>query len=704
MEEYNLSLTELDETQNHDDFRVVWLSSSDMPKSLIKFADYLEKFSSMEACISYIHEVQSERKILLVLLMNLECLSNFEDLSQIHSIYALTQQHETSQLDKQDYSKLVGPFENLYELINRLRKDILLTYTNDLSINISSLYENKIDQTLTNLSGNSLTIFCYRYLISHLIEQRNNMNMDELKQIMLNQCRLEYKNFPNELFRIHCFDKSCSNDTILNWYTKDSFLYRLLNKAFRTRNISYMCKFLYIFIGLYNKFEELTIKQKEIGPLTVYRGQVLNPNDLKRLQSNIEPLISTNTFMSTSRHEQTARAFIIGAPLSALFKIHIPHITNERFRPFIDISSFSSMPHENEILFFVGTIFRIDSIQQEDTSTWIVELTLDSEIVEHIENLIDDFQKHMPIFKNNHSLFMKTDDFRLILRYYYLLTNERFISNNSCLNMMYIYIAFIFSNLGCFQKAIDIYKTYLRISHISIDNSKSVVIHMIIGYLYYHLSRYEDAFLFYGIVLSLLDETNLLTIELYNHIGDVWNNINNIEHAVSCYQHALHIAEINKISKPELDQKIHDLANQNSTNENSLTTDQSFDRLYETGIQLMRKGDFLQAYEVFVKTRQMLIEEKFDDENNPTKIQSIDLLYQIGLCLMKKGDFSQALTSLLNAEKIIIKHPPLWHRFPQLLATLYDNITLLYFFLNQPLKAFIMWKKSNDVKTNFSYN
>ncbi|CAF5164880.1 unnamed protein product, partial [Rotaria sp. Silwood1] len=31
MEKYNLSLTELDEIQNHEDFIVIWLSSDDVP-------------------------------------------------------------------------------------------------------------------------------------------------------------------------------------------------------------------------------------------------------------------------------------------------------------------------------------------------------------------------------------------------------------------------------------------------------------------------------------------------------------------------------------------------------------------------------------------------------------------------------------------------------------------------------------------------
>ncbi|CAF1222901.1 unnamed protein product [Adineta steineri] len=735
MEKYNLSFTELNETQNHEDFNIIWLSLDAVPNSISD--NYLKQFDCREACISYIRKFKSERKFLLVLTMDLEYLSSFEDLSQIQSIYILKKSNENIQFNKQNCLKLVDKFENIDELINRLRKDILLLYTSDLPVNISSLNENNIEESLISLHRNSLTILWYKSFIYHLI-QSSNVNMEELKQIMLDQCRLEYQNSENELIKINSFNMYCSNENILNWYTQDSFLYRLLNKAFRTRNIHFICRFQYFLKGVYKKFQELSEIQQETYPLIVYRGQILNTNDLKRLQSNVDPLILMNTFVSTTRNEEIAHLFIRGARLSALFKINI----HNRFQSYIDISSFSSMPYEQEILFFPGTIFSIDSIQQENDSTWIIELTLNNEISEHIENLISDFQNHIPVFKNKHNLFMKTDDFRLIKQYYKILTGEEFCLNNESLNMIYIYVAFTFSNLGCYEKAIELYKKYLLIGNISIDSSKSKVIHMIIGYLYYNFSAYDSAFLHYGIVLSLLDEGNLLTLELYNHIGDVWNTIDNIDYAISCYQQALNVGNINNICRSDINQKLNDLLLKkkhsapnyiyqrqindidehyrsiinpdNETelkdcqcqlnNEHNLTPIQHIDVLYRFGICLMRKGDFCYALEIFLKTKQMVIDQPPDDENNSISIWFIDLSYQIGLCWMKKGDFDQALKNLLTAEQIIIKNPPLWDRFPQLLATLYDNITILYFFLNEPFKALIMWKKSNDIKTNFSYD
>ena len=59
---------------------------------------------------------------------------------------------------KGDHPKLVSIFKSQDELAERLRKDILLTYTNDFPISISSLNEITTEQSLTNLHGEYLDV------------------------------------------------------------------------------------------------------------------------------------------------------------------------------------------------------------------------------------------------------------------------------------------------------------------------------------------------------------------------------------------------------------------------------------------------------------------------------------------------------------------------------------------------------------------
>jgi hypothetical protein len=88
--------------------------------------------------------------------------------------------------------------------------------------------------------------------------------MEKLKKDMLEQCRLEYQDNQIVLDKIDDFEKEFSYEDVLEWYSKDSFVYRLLNKAFRTRNIELICKFQYFIILLYQKFKELSREQQSI--------------------------------------------------------------------------------------------------------------------------------------------------------------------------------------------------------------------------------------------------------------------------------------------------------------------------------------------------------------------------------------------------------------------------------------------------------
>ncbi|CAF1420529.1 unnamed protein product, partial [Rotaria sordida] len=390
MTEFKLSLTKLDEIQNHDDFRVVWFSlDNNFPNELAHFVDYLEKYDSFETCSSYVESLQSERIIILVLIELFEYLLYFNNLLQIQSIYVVQRNLQNIQDEKQKYSKLVNIFTDERTLIEQLRHDILLTYRHDLPITISRLHDIKTEQSLMSLDRNTHTLLWNQAFIHYLVNDPD-IDMNRLKKNMIEQCQLEHSNNQIQLNSINDFDKNCTYDTVLNWYTKDSFVYRLVNVAFRKRNIDLICKFRYFIILLYKKLKELSIQQQQQKNYsTVYRGQILGKNDLENLQSNIGRLISINTLMSTSRNENIARTFTAGAEVGVIFEINTISASDNIFHPFADISQFSSILDEEEILFFAGAVFRINSVEKENDSTWIIKLTLCNETVEEIEQFMD---------------------------------------------------------------------------------------------------------------------------------------------------------------------------------------------------------------------------------------------------------------------------------------------------------------------------
>ena len=182
MTQFKLSLTKLDEIQNHDDFRVVWFSSdNNFLNELTHFIDYLEKYNSFETCYNYVKSLKSERIIILVLIELFEYLSYFNNLLQIQSIYVVQRNLENIQYEKQKYSKLANIFTDEQTLIERLRHDILLTYRHDLPITISCLDEIKTEQSLMSLDTNTYTLVWNQAFIHYLINDPD-IDMNRLKK------------------------------------------------------------------------------------------------------------------------------------------------------------------------------------------------------------------------------------------------------------------------------------------------------------------------------------------------------------------------------------------------------------------------------------------------------------------------------------------------------------------------------------------
>ena len=688
MSVFDLSCTELDEIQNHDDFIVVWASPNDVPSKLNYLVDYLKKYHSQENCIDYIKQVKSDRKILLVT-NDLQSISVFEDLKQIQSIYVLQEDNQNTELNRNDHPKVVGIFENQDQLTDRLRKDILLTYRNDLPISVSSLNEITTEQSLTNLHGNTL-MFLWDQLFIYYLLKSPNIDMNKAKTDMLEQCRLEYENNEIVLKQIDDFDGNCSVNNALQWYTKDSFVYRLLNKAFRTRNIQLIRKFQYFLILLSRNFEELS-KEIQEDPSVVYRGQLLKEHSLRQLTSNVHRLISINTIMSTSRNEKVARLYVLGATHAVVFKIHLPKVVYSSFKPFVDIGRLSSYPNEQEIIFFVGTVFSIDSVRQEDHSTWFIELTLNTDMPKHIGKLLDEFQLSIQFLKNMPHRFMQTDDFNMINCYYHMLTKETFSINNIPSVMMHVHLAFVLSNLGFYDKAIELYKNALVVGEMSVMSPESKVLHIIIGHLYYHLSKYDDALTYYGLVLSLFNETDLLTSELFKHIGDVWKKLERIDIALSCYEKALTIAD-GQISPSLLAiyRNVVDIFRREGDLDRAFVYGEQAKEIDHKDILVSTLGD-----EIPVERYQLNLTKEL------TPVERADSLYRVGLFHMKNGEFDQALKHFLQAQKCFLEEPPAWNRFTRHLSTLFDNIALLYLFSNDYLEALTYWKKGIDIRSHF---
>ena len=172
------------------------------------------------------------------------------------------------------------------------------------------------------------------------------------------------------------FQNDYSSEQSLWWYTRDSFVYRMLNKALRVQNID----ILFLFRFFIRDLEQQLRTHQWSSSGSAYRGQSLSTRELEILKQSVGKLISMNSFLSTTLYRDVATIYVGDMPglEKVLFKINYNPMI-DGFKPFADITLVSEFPQEGEILFMLGAIFQIDSVYYDDDEIWIVELNLCSE-------------------------------------------------------------------------------------------------------------------------------------------------------------------------------------------------------------------------------------------------------------------------------------------------------------------------------------
>lgn len=180
------------------------------------------------------------------------------------------------------------------------------------------------------------------------------------------------------------FDDTYKSNTAIHWYTRETCIYRMLNKALRTQNIHHLLGFSSFIRDLYTQLsnEQTTfLSSVKLPLLQVYRGQFISKDEVNRMKSGIGQLFSMNSFLSTSTNKKKALEFATSRepPSDKLTSVllEIDLYVSASSRPYADIKHLSAYPTEEEILFMFGCVFRIDAVwEDKEKKIWRARLTL----------------------------------------------------------------------------------------------------------------------------------------------------------------------------------------------------------------------------------------------------------------------------------------------------------------------------------------
>ncbi|CAF1421683.1 unnamed protein product, partial [Didymodactylos carnosus] len=325
-------------------------------EGLRKIVDYTKIFDDVEQCQQYIEQTKDTITFLVTSDHRGEQLvSRVHNLNRVSSIYIYCLNKEYHQKWASNYSKIKQVRTNIDQLLNDLAQDVqeYLKHENDGIFRCTGRQGDTTGGFLS-LFVELVDILCYLPY------------PEDCRCKLIVSLKDYYSGKEVELKVLQEFESNYSSDKAIWWYTRDKFLYRLINRALRQNNIRLLFLFGFFIQDMYRQLKrehERSKLQHIDNPLKVYRGQFMSRgeiNKIKKCDYETDYSIVNNCFFSTTIDRSIALLYTKPSQpddevQSVLFEIEID--VRRESRPYANISGLSNFPDECEILFMITTRF-----------------------------------------------------------------------------------------------------------------------------------------------------------------------------------------------------------------------------------------------------------------------------------------------------------------------------------------------------------
>ncbi|CAF0815203.1 unnamed protein product [Adineta ricciae] len=523
-------------------------------------------FRTVADCRQYMEENKSENIILVTVdSLGKIILPTIHDLPQLTAVYIQCADKEKTEDWTRCYTKIKNVDTDSSSLLQQLYLDEIKSKNTlqnsfrgiDLQDQKStfSIY-NRSEASSTKLNGNFLWFQLFIEILLKL-----SFTISTAKKELIDLFKNTYDNDEIEQRKIREFDNDYVSDKAINWYTKDFCLYRLLNKALRKQDIDLLYTFRFYIADVHQQLQREYKHLKASSTtsvLHVYRSQAISSIELQRIRQSQNEFISMNSFLSTSKSKEQALSFILGAESTddlayVLFEMYIDLKLNSS-KPFADITMLSAIEGEEEVLFMLGSIFRIQNVTQDvNNNLWIVSLELCSQDDTELNSIFKYFTNN---FGEKTSLWHLTD---LLFDMYELDKSEKFYKRlipevSEC------EAAICYDALGVIENERANYNLALAYHNQSLNYLIKIVDdnHPLLGYTYDHLGTayrnlddYDQALknhlLACEIWLMVYGDNHTEIARSLINIGLIHDKKQDFDNALSHYFYALKIYEENHL-------------------------------------------------------------------------------------------------------------------------------------------------------------
>ncbi|CAF1396320.1 unnamed protein product [Adineta steineri] len=454
-------------------FSLIWLDENVNVKEtrgteqkLRSIINHIKKFQDVKQCQQYIEQRSKKDRIVMIVSGRLgrEIVPSIYKLRQIISIYVYCMDKKSNEQWAYKFAKVKSVVVDLDKLVSQITAEhkTQKKVEEPLSINI---FTTNVGAGKSTTGVNGQFVF-FQILVDCLLRLKST-EID--KNELINCCQNEYVGNNTELNNLHEFKVDYSPDKVLWWYTKESFFYKILNAALRAQNIHMIFLFRAFIHDIYRQLQKYQSKEF----VRVYRCQLMSIDELNSLKQNIDQFISVNSFFSTSDERSTA-LFLLGDITTkidserVLFEIDAdPKMVTTK--PFADISKHSYFSDESEVLFMIGSIFRINNIYRDDKDQiWIIKMTLCNDDEHGLKQVLMYMKQQIKSEETNlrtlGKLLGKMGKFDLAEKYFNRLLQE-LPSNEPLLSSLYEDLGELASQRGDYDMSVQWHQKSLAIKN-----------------------------------------------------------------------------------------------------------------------------------------------------------------------------------------------------------------------------------------------
>jgi tetratricopeptide (TPR) repeat protein len=452
-------------------------------------------------------------------------------------------------LNQKVFLKIKYITTELGDLISRIKSDHKnrIKMEEPLSMNVLTVNGN-IEQSTTGLNGQCVHSHIFIDLLLRM--KYNQTDNNEL----ISLCKETYKNNKSQLRIIQEFEDNYSSNKALWWYTRESFFFRMLNKALRVQNFD----LLFLFRSFIRDIHQQLKHDQCERPIQVYRGQLMSNDELNTLKRSIGEYVSVNSFLSTSGVLKLALFYLGDTTASddlerVLFVIDADPC-NVTTASFADISKHSYFPIESEILFMIGSIFRLTEIRRGNDQYWIIQMALCGANEHGLCHLLEHMRRGYGSEEESTllsfgSAMWRMGKFNEAEKYYRRLLKE-FSSDDPSLGYLYHNLGIVTydkgdydTSLQCYQKSLDIRMRTRPSDYVNSGNTYNCI-----GNVYRKKGDHVQALQSYNQGVSLFkqagDEEHPAIAHLYNNIGIVYQKQKEYFKALTSYEKSLAIQQV----------------------------------------------------------------------------------------------------------------------------------------------------------------